>query len=56
MEEDTIIMVHLNHPCYEVDIQRDVSEWEAQMMERQGYIRLSNLREYAGAHKKDVLS
>lgn len=48
------IMVNLNHPCYGIDVQRDVSEYDAQMMERQGYIRLEELRKLAGEHKNDI--
>jgi len=46
MDDDVTIMVNLNHPCYGIDVQRDVSEYDAQMMERQGYIRLEELRKH----------
>jgi len=46
-DEEIIIMVHLDHPCYGIDVQRDVSEYDAQMMQMQGYWRLEELRKLA---------
>ena len=40
-----MILVHLNHPCREIDVVRDVKPENEEPFRGQGYIPLAELRE-----------
>jgi len=42
---NTPVMVHLDHPCYGIDVVRDAEPDHVEDLEHQGYRRLSDLQE-----------
>lgn len=42
--DESIIMVHLNHPCREIDIQEGDSAYTVKILKGQGYFSLGYLR------------